>query len=230
MNKELLIALMQKDLSELNVMLDGVAEWEHVPTAISRLALSKAENIVVSLKELSSALSQQNRENEGKLSEDSLLIDRYSDSKQEDSTLENSVSDDEQSCEVAEKEYSVPENNEVVSEYNEEQEKNLVATVADMVDVQPSLNEIQQREVSVADSVMDKNKVTDLIQSISLGDRFRFQRELFSNNGEEMMQVFHDLNAMKSLDEAHTYLQKNFRWDKDNESVKDFYALLNRKF
>ena len=230
MNKELLIALMQKDLSELNVMLDGVAEWEHVPTAISRLALSKAENIVVSLKELSSALSQQNRENEGKLSEDSLLIDRYSDSKQEDSTLENSVSDDEQSCEVAEKEYSVPENNEVVSEYNEEQEKNLVATVADMVDVQPSLNEIQQREVSVADSVMDKNKVTDLIQSISLGDRLRLQRELFSNNGEEMMQVFHDLNAMKSLDEARTYLQKNFRWDKDNESVKDFYALLNRKF
>lgn len=230
MNKELLIALMQKDLSELNVMLDGVAEWEHVPTAISRLALSKAESIVASLKELSSALSQQNRENEGKLSEDSLLIDRYSGSKQEDSTLEISVSDDEQSCEVAEKEYSVPENNEVVSEYNEEQEKNLVATVADMVDVQPSLNEIQQREVSVADSVMDKNKVTDLIQSISLGDRFRFQRELFSNNGEEMMQVFHDLNAMKSLDEAHTYLQKNFRWDKDNESVKDFYALLNRKF
>lgn len=230
MNKELLIALMQKDLSELNVMLDGVAEWEHVPTAISRLALSKAENIVASLKELSSALSQQNRENEGKLSEDSLLIDRYSSSKQEDSTLEISVSDDEQSCEVAEKEYSVPENNEVVSEYNEEQEKNSVATVADMVDVQPSLNEIQQREVSVADSVMDKNKVTDLIQSISLGDRFRFQRELFSNNGEEMMQVFHDLNAMKSLDEAHTYLQKNFRWDKDNESVKDFYALLNRKF
>lgn len=230
MNKELLIALMQKDLSELNVMLDGVAEWEHVPTAISRLALSKAENIVASLKELSSALSQQNRENEGKLSEDSLLIDRYSDSKQEDSTLEISVSDGEQSCEVAEEEYSVPENNEVVSEYNEEQEKNLVATVADMVDVQPSLNEIQQREVSVADSVMDKNKVTDLIQSISLGDRFRFQRELFSNNGEEMMQVFHDLNAMKSLDEAHTYLQKNFRWDKDNESVKDFYALLNRKF
>lgn len=230
MNKELLIALMQKDLSELNVMLDGVAEWEHVPTAISRLALSKAENIVASLKELSSALSQQNRESEGKLSEDSLLIDRYSSSKQEDSTLEISVSDDEQSCEVAEKEYSVPENNEVVSEYNEEQEKNLVATVADMVDVQPSLNEIQQREVSVADSVMDKNKVTDLIQSISLGDRFRFQRELFSNNGEEMMQVFHDLNAMKSLDEAHTYLQKNFRWDKDNESVKDFYALLNRKF
>ena len=230
MNKELLIALMQKDLSELNVMLDGVAEWEHVPTAISRLALSKAENIVASLKELSSALSQQNRENEEKLSEDSLLIDRYSNSKQEDSTLEISVSDDEQSCEVAEKEYSVPENNEVVSEYNEEQEKNLVATVADMVDVRPSLNEIQQREVSVADSVMDKNKVTDLIQSISLGDRFRFQRELFSNNGEEMMQVFHDLNAMKSLDEAHTYLQKNFRWDKDNESVKDFYALLNRKF
>ena len=230
MNKELLIALMQKDLSELNVMLDGVAEWEHVPTAISRLALSKAENIVASLKELSSALSQQNRENEGKLSEDSLLIDSYSDSEQEDSTLEISVSDDEQSCEVAEKEYSVPENNEVVSEYNEEQEKNLVATVADMVDVQPSLNEIQQREVSVADSVMDKNKVTDLIQSISLGERFRFQRELFSTNGEEMMQVFHDLNAMKSLDEAHTYLQKNFRWDKDNESVKDFYALLNRKF
>ena len=230
MNKELLIALMQKDLSELNVMLDGVAEWEHVPTAISRLALSKAENIVASLKELSSALAQQNRENEEKLSDDTPLINNYSDSEQAFPATEPAVPDDERPREMVEEILPEPENDEVVSENNEEQEKTSVATFADMVDVQPSLNEMQQREVSVADSVMDKNKVTDLIQSISLGDRFRFQRELFSNNGEEMMQVFHDLNAIKSLDEAHTYLQKNFRWDKDNESVKDFYALLNRKF
>lgn len=230
MNKDLLIALMQKDLSELNVMLDGIAEWERVPTAISRLALSKAENIVASLKELSSALSQQNRENEDKLSDEIPLINNYSDSEQASPTTEPAVPDDEHPREMVEEMFSDPKNDEVVSENNEEQEKTSVAIVADMVDVQPSLNEIQQREVSVADSVMDKNKVTDLIQSISLGDRFRFQRELFSNNGEEMMQVFHDLNAMQSLDEALSYLQKNFRWDKDNESVKDFYALLNRKF
>lgn len=230
MNKDLLIALMQKDLSELNVMLDGIAEWERVPTAISRLALSKAENIVASLKELSSALSQQNRENEDKLSDETPLINNYSDSEQAFPTIEPTVPDDEHPREMVEEILPEPKNDEVVSENNEEQEKTSVAIVADMVDVQPSLNEIQQREVSVADSVMDKNKVTDLIQSISLGDRFRFQRELFSNNGEEMMQVFHDLNAMQSLDEALSYLQKNFRWDKDNESVKDFYALLNRKF
>lgn len=230
MNKDLLIALMQKDLSELNVMLDGIAEWERVPTAISRLALSKAENIVASLKELSSALSQQNRENEDKLSDETPLINNYSDSEQAFPTTEPTVPDDEHPREMVEEILPEPKNDEVVSENNEEQEKTSVAIVADMVDVQPSLNEIQQREVSVADSVMDKNKVTDLIQSISLGDRFRFQRELFSNNGEEMMQVFHDLNAMQSLDEALSYLQKNFRWDKDNESVKDFYALLNRKF
>ncbi len=233
MNKELLIALMQKDLAELNVMLEGIGEWEKIPAPIAKLALAKAENIVASLHDLA---QMPQPTVEPKVEQKTIETETIDNSaietpKPEPQPIVEEISAQpevviEESVEVS----LTTETTENEEETTVVQETVVVSTVADLVDSQPSLNEVQKREESVLDSVINKVKITDLIQSISLGDRFRFQRELFSNNGEEMMQAFHDLNAMTSLDEAMRYIEKNFRWDMENENVKDLLALLNRKF
>ncbi len=240
MNKELLIALMQKDLAELNLMLDGIGEWERIPSSIAKLALAKAENIVTSLHELAelpqSLQPTVELKNEHQIVENKAIDNSAKETLQVESQpepqpiVEDEIAQPEvvvhESVEVELKTETVENEQETITI----QEAVVTATVADLVDSQPSLNEVQKREESVIDSVINKVKITDLIQSISLGDRFRFQRELFDNNGERMMQTFHDLNAMTSLEDAMRYIEKHFRWDEENESVKDFMALLNRKF
>ncbi len=237
MNKELLIALMQKDLAELNVMLEGIGEWERIPAPIAKLALAKAENIVASLHDLA---QMPQPTVEPKVEQKAVEAEAIDNSVEETSQVEAQPEPQPMvEPEAAQPEMVVAESVEVsiTTETVENEEETItvqetiaVSTVADLVDSQPSLNEVQKREESVIDSVINKVKITDLIQSISLGDRFRFQRELFDNNGEQMMQAFYDLNATTSLEEAMCYIEKHFRWDAENESVKDFMALLNRKF
>ena len=75
-----------------------------------------------------------------------------------------------------------------------------------------------------------QKKIDDITQAISIGDRFRFQRELFSSNGELMNKTLSKLNQMVDFDEAKAYLQKNFNWQDDNEAVESFYSIVKRKF
>lgn len=72
--------------------------------------------------------------------------------------------------------------------------------------------------------------VDDIKKAISLGDRFLFQRELFNQNGELMQKTLEDLNCCNSLDEAHTYIDKHFKWDKDSSTYSLFETILNRRF
>lgn len=72
--------------------------------------------------------------------------------------------------------------------------------------------------------------VDDIKKAISLGDRFLFQRELFNQNGELMQKTLEDLNRCNSLDEAHAYIDKHFKWDKDSPTYSLFETILNRRF
>lgn len=73
-------------------------------------------------------------------------------------------------------------------------------------------------------------KIDDIRQAISIGDRFRFQRELFRNNGEEMNKMLNYINLLASYQEIEAFLQKKYGWSDDNEAARDLYAIVRRKF
>lgn len=72
--------------------------------------------------------------------------------------------------------------------------------------------------------------VDDIKQAIALGDRFLFQRELFRQNVELMQRTFADINALHSFDEAITYLDMHFDWDKESNTYALFLTALHRRF
>lgn len=79
-------------------------------------------------------------------------------------------------------------------------------------------------------NTLANKKIEDIRQAISIGDRFRFQRELFRNNGEEMNKMLNYINLLASYQEIETFLQKKYSWSDDNEAARDLYAIVRRKF
>ena len=92
-----------------------------------------------------------------------------------------------------------------------------------------------EEKVAAEESVAPKanlygKPVDDIKQAIALGDRFLFQRELFHQNVELMQRTFADINALHSFDEAITYLDKHFDWDKESNTYALFLTALHRRF
>ena len=119
----------------------------------------------------------------------------------------------------------------VVSEVKTHTEEVKKVTIADrMANQSTTRNEkLSHVDNSLSASIANK-KITDIKQAISIGDRFRFQRELFKSNGEDMNKTLTYLNQLATLDEAMSFLKSKYGWENSNEAVEDFYQLVKRKF
>ena len=91
------------------------------------------------------------------------------------------------------------------------------STISEMENT-PSLNDLHQ--VSTAP--------IEVKRSLSLNDRFFYQRELFDNNREAMSAVMNELNKLQTMEEVEEYLRENRSWDFENEHVKSFLELLGK--
>jgi hypothetical protein len=119
----------------------------------------------------------------------------------------------------------------VVSEVKTHTEEVKKVTIADrMANQSTTRNEkLSHVDNSLSASIANK-KITDITQAISIGDRFRFQRELFKSNGEDMNKTLTYLNQLATLDEAMSFLKSKYGWENSNEAVEDFYQIVKRKF
>ncbi|MBO4370639.1 MAG: hypothetical protein J5808_04660 [Paludibacteraceae bacterium] len=76
----------------------------------------------------------------------------------------------------------------------------------------------------------DGRLISDLRRAIGLNDRFRFRKDLFRGDEKLMNDTIDALDQMSSLNEAMSYVNKNFEWDEDNETMRYLMDMLRRRF
>jgi len=93
--------------------------------------------------------------------------------------------------------------------------------------------EIEERTISttniLADTIARKINA-DFGKSLSLNDRFMFQRDLFQGNADEMNQVFAQLNAFQSLNEVLEFLNEKYVISWNSDSGIALKELLDKRF
>lgn len=65
---------------------------------------------------------------------------------------------------------------------------------------------------------------------LSVNDRFRFRRELFSNSDPDFNAALDLVATMDSYDEAEDYFYNDLEWNPDDAVVTEFMTLLTRYF
>ena len=92
------------------------------------------------------------------------------------------------------------------------------------------LADIVPKNKSLNDVLPVSHTLQDSKATISLNDRFLFQRELFDNNRDAMNMMLTKLQAFSSFDLAESYLKRNTTWDFSNETVDKFLQMLKDRF
>ena len=100
---------------------------------------------------------------------------------------------------------------------------------------------INQQKETIVENLGVKNKslndiqpvnqtIQDAKRSISLNDRFLFQRELFDNNREAMNTMMTNLQPFTSFNAIENYLKENTNWNFKDETVDKFMQMLKDSF
>jgi hypothetical protein len=91
---------------------------------------------------------------------------------------------------------------------------------------------------SVNDLINDQNKlefklsnrpVSSIQSAIGINDRFLYIRELFDGNNQKFLETVKTLDLKQNIKEAVDYLRNNFRWKRNETSLK-FVNLVKRRF
>ena len=80
------------------------------------------------------------------------------------------------------------------------------------------------------DEKLQRNLSRDIRKAFSVNDRFRFTRELFAGSANALDTAIEHIEAMRSYGNAELYFYSQLHWDRDNEDVKDFMAIVRNHF
>lgn len=186
---------------------------EQLPVEKEEKELKMDEN-VLTVETQSEVLDVEIEEPLEKEEEKEIVEDTLNESPEEVEEVEEEIEEQE--------ELEVEEDNDDEEELEDDEDK--VAVNEERIEL------IAKPEILTRNDSIVNSKIEDISKAISLGDRFLFQRELFGNNGEIMQKTIAHLNSMNSAEEAMTYLQKKFDWDKESTTVERFIQLISRRY
>lgn len=237
MTKETLLILIEKEIAELATLTKGFAQLKSFPQPLLELSLQKAQNLKDSIEKLA-LLSPENEQAEPVCEPetpapcDTEILPEVKEEQIEEieevEKIEEAVIR-ENEPEIAENEpieEISPIENEPIEALKVGQKTILAETITQKTSV---LENFANDESRVATAISHA-KIENLKTALSIGDRFRFQRELFGGNGELMSTALNEFNTFSNLEEAKNYIAKNFKWDETDKNVADFLDLLQRRY
>jgi hypothetical protein len=92
-----------------------------------------------------------------------------------------------------------------------------------------SVNDSRSDDMSKLEHKLSNRPVSSIQSAIGINDRFQYIRELFEGSADNFVKAVSDLDSMNDIKEAVDYMQKNFKWKKNESSLK-FVNLIKRRF
>lgn len=92
-----------------------------------------------------------------------------------------------------------------------------------------SVNDLLSADIKNLEHKLSHQSVSNIKSAIGINDRFQYIRELFDGNADNFSKTVTELDSFNSLKEAVEYLQQNFKWKKNETSLK-FVSLVKRRF
>jgi len=199
---------LRQELAELNLLLRGLAQVPAFPAELLKLIYGKVESI--------SRLSNQLEDPGSSVEQDDVCssLPEASDVNQS----ENNNQEDFKSDFFTKLEKSDQAFVQVVDMSSHEQH----------FYKEPDLP-LQQTRTRINEQVA-KLRLIDLTKSLTLNDRFRYQREFFENDSRKMTEVFSVINKTQSMEEALDYFREVCSVDESTDCFQDFCAMLQLHF
>jgi hypothetical protein len=101
--------------------------------------------------------------------------------------------------------------------------------LGDSFSKEKSVNDIMSDDSSKLEHKLSNRPVSSIQSAIGINDRFQYIRELFEGSADNFVKTVADLDSMNDIKEAVDYLQSNFKWKKNDTSLK-FVNLIKRRF
>ncbi len=92
-----------------------------------------------------------------------------------------------------------------------------------------SVNDLIDTENSNLEHKLSNLPVESIKTAIGINDKFQYIRELFEGNADIFNKAVAELDMKNNIDEAVDYLKHNFKWKKNETSLK-FVNLVKRRF